>query len=72
MISKIFEEYTATEKGELQSLNVDVGAVAVPGVGTDAVRNECTKQAIEVEEEENCSSRKTILECKLYRGIGGS
>jgi hypothetical protein len=34
LIAKVLEEDSASEEGELDCVNVDVGFMAVPGIGT--------------------------------------
>ena len=49
VVADVFEEDAATEERDLEGLDVDVGAVCAPCVGSDGVGHEGGKQAIEVE-----------------------
>lgn len=54
MVPKPSEEDTSSEEGYLQRLYVDVYMVPMPRPGPDRVRNDGGKEAVEVEEEEDC------------------
>lgn len=51
VVTDVFEENAAAEERDLQGLNVDIGTVCTPCVGSDGIGHEGGKQAIEVEEE---------------------
>lgn len=52
MVSDSLEKDSASEQRDLQSLDVDVHAVLVPGPCSNSVGNQGGEEAIEVEEEE--------------------
>lgn len=53
VVAQAGEEDAAAQEGYLQSSNIDVDTVAVPGVGPDDVGDDGGEQTIEVEEEED-------------------
>lgn len=52
MVSHTFEEHSACQERNLQSFDVDINAKLVPGVQSYGIGDKGTKEAIEVEKEE--------------------
>jgi hypothetical protein len=65
MVPESFEKYSATEKGYLKGLKVDIDTIFVPGPCSNTIRYKCRKEAIEVEKEEE---RPNVISEELGRG----
>jgi hypothetical protein len=54
MISKVFEEDSPAQQGQLESLDVDVCMESSPGVGSYGIGYDSRKETIQVAEKEDC------------------
>lgn len=57
MIADTLEEYSASQQGNLQCLDIEVDVEFVPCVESDGVGEDRRKQPIKVEEEEQASEK---------------
>lgn len=57
VVPDVLKEDAAAEQGDLESLDVDVGAIGAPCVGSDGVGDQRRKESIKVEEEEDGPAR---------------
>jgi hypothetical protein len=48
-------------------MDINIDLVVVPSIGPNAVRNECSKKPIKVEEEEKCATSLSQLEPRRPR-----
>ena len=64
MVSYVLEEYATSQERDLKGLDVDVGMEGVPGVGSNAVGDNCREETIEVEEEEDGSVKALAKEAQ--------
>ena len=61
MVVQAFEEYTTGQQGELKSLKIDTYSIAVPGIGSNPVRDKAREEAIKIEQEQDGSAKKSIV-----------
>lgn len=64
VVSDPFEEDSSSQEGYLQSLNIYVNSVFMPGPCSEAVRYESRKEPIKVKKKEECPERSSVLACK--------
>ena len=69
MVVQAFEEYTTGQQGELKRLEIDADSIAVPGIGSNPVRDKDREEAIEIEEEQDGSAKKSIVSSGLDKVI---
>ena len=60
MVVQAFEEYTTGQQGELERLEINTDSIAVPGVSSNPVRDKAREEAIEIEQEQDGSAKKSI------------
>ena len=61
MVVQAFEEYTTGQQGELKRLEINTDSIAVPGVSSNPVRDKAREEAIEIEQEQDGSAKKSIV-----------
>jgi hypothetical protein len=57
IISEARKEYSSTQKGDLEGFDVDVHAVFMPRPSSQTIGDESRKDSIEIEQEEESSTR---------------
>lgn len=72
VVVQAFEEYTTGQQGELKRLEIDTDSIAVPGIGSNPVRDKAREEAIEIEQEQDGSAKKSIISSSLDNVIVGT
>ena len=56
VVSKTGKENATAKQGPLQSLNIDIDAIGMPGIGADGIRDYGSDYSIKIEQEENSTA----------------
>ena len=61
VVVQAFEEHTTGQQGELKRLEINTDSIAVPGIGSNPVRDKAREEAIEIEQKQDGSAKKSLV-----------